>query len=152
MLRWRKPEFGRGNRWVSARMEFPVTATMELPLELTVPRDARNFVACVLQATHAPVDADAAKLVTSELVTNAIRVSHDDPVTLRVLVNDRRLRIEVSDWGPGTPRMQTLSDPYAEGGRGLAIVDLIAAAWGVHTTRHGGKTVWAELVSPSGSA
>lgn len=87
-------------------MGFPVTATMELPLELTVPRAARNFVASVLQARHATVDADAAMLVTSELVTNALRVSQNDPDTLRVLVNDHRLRIEVSDWARAPRRLR----------------------------------------------
>jgi PAS domain S-box-containing protein len=85
-------------------------------------------------------------LMTSELVTNAIRhggaAGPDDRIRLRALRRGRRGRIEIRDDGPGfaasPPR------PTAEGGMGLELVDRLADAWG--TDRRGRTTlVWFEV-------
>ena len=36
-------------------------------------------------------------------------------------------------------------DPEAEGGRGLAVVEQLAVAWGVHHPPEGGKIIWCVL-------
>src|SRR4051794_14886152 len=87
-------------------------------------------------------------LLTSELVTNAIRhggaAGPDDRIRLRVLRQGSRARIEVRDDGPGFARPPRDTRPSAEGGMGLGLVDRLASAWG--TDRTGRSTlVWFEV-------
>jgi anti-sigma regulatory factor (Ser/Thr protein kinase) len=85
---------------------------------------------------------DDAILVADELATNAIRHGQA-PRQCRLMLTEqgRRLRIEVDDAAPTQPRMRT---PDRHGGRGLVLVDRLAASWGtLRSPSH--KTVWAEL-------
>src|SRR4051794_31083776 len=70
-------------------------------------------------------------LLTSELVTNAIRhggaAGPDDRIRVRVLRRGSRARIEVRDDGPGFARPP--DRPSADGGMGLGLVDRLASAW-----------------------
>jgi len=87
---------------------------------------------------------DLAELLTSELVTNAI-VHAQSPLLLRAEVVAGRLRVAVSDEDVRPP---TLADRGVEalGGRGLALIDALADAWGVQAREHvPGKTVYFEL-------
>ena len=92
---------------------------------------------------------DIALLLVSELATNAIR--HGTPpirLSLR-LDRDRQrrdcLRVEVTDCSPSLPRLSH-PEPDHIGGRGLQIVQLLAARWGASASpRRLGKTVWFEL-------
>lgn len=92
---------------------------------------------------------DAALLVISELVTNAVRYGareRDDTISLRVRRRGRTTRIEVTD-----PRTQSgeITDAIASGGQkrsgwGLPIVAELTDRWGVE--RGPGRTcVWCEL-------
>ena len=88
---------------------------------------------------------DDAELLASELVTNAV-VHGEGPVTVRVWPGADGLRVEVSDHGGGTPRLQDRLDVESEGGRGLGIVDGLASRWGVAPRTTGsGTTVWFEM-------
>ena len=85
-------------------------------------------------------------LMTSELVTNAIRHGRaegpDDRILLRVLHPGGRARVEVRDFGPGFAVGSTGQE--AAGGMGLGLVDRLADAWG--TDRRGATTlVWFEV-------
>ncbi|HEX2015810.1 MAG TPA: ATP-binding protein [Solirubrobacteraceae bacterium] len=83
--------------------------------------------------------ADDARLLISELVTNAIRYGEGN-IRLDVLVDDDHARMVVSDDGVGDPQM--VARPGQHGGWGLRLVDSLADRWGVL----GGSTqVWAEL-------
>lgn len=89
-----------------------------------------------------------AQLLATELVTNALRHA-SGPVMLRVLDGQAGLRVEVVDGGGGFPRQRTAS-VQDTGGRGLQIVDALAAAWGVVPGSEGaGKTVWFEVSVPA---
>jgi hypothetical protein len=95
---------------------------------------------------------DAAELVLSELVTNAlrVRVPSDRQVGVRIArsLEDGVLRLEVSDAGSGRPEVQAPGDDET-GGRGLLLVEALAHRWGVDERAGGiGKTVWAELKAP----
>ncbi len=92
----------------------------------------------------AEVGADAEACV-SELVANAILHTNSDSVDLTVTAEGGALRIEVFDESP-TPPMLRARDLDADSGRGMQIVDALAAAWGVdEMADHHGKRVWARL-------
>lgn len=108
------------------------------------PRAARRVVAaCCADAGAGPVCTDTSALVTSEVVTNAVRHG-TGPVSFGVDCGGRNVRVEVSDDGDGRPMVGD-ADPDGEGGRGLMIVDALASSWGVIDTPTGGKTVWFEV-------
>lgn len=89
--------------------------------------------------------ADKAQLCVSELVSNVItHVGPGTPATLAVSMNGVHLRIEVHD--PDTRALPTILDanPDSEGGRGMALVDAIAARWGVQLCLDR-KVTWCEL-------
>jgi anti-sigma regulatory factor (Ser/Thr protein kinase) len=85
---------------------------------------------------------EVAVLLTSELVTNAIRHGLA-PVRLRAGLARPGLRVEVEDDGSGTvaTRRSEIDDVD---GRGLQIVAFLADRWGCGPAS-GGKRVWFEL-------
>ncbi|WP_176711316.1 ATP-binding protein [Streptomyces sp. PTY087I2] len=108
---------------------------------------ARRATADSLERWAVPTSlSDEARLIVSELVTNAI-VHGRGRVTLRLLQHDGILRIEVNDENSTPPQMRTPSDDDVHG-RGLVLVDAIAHDWGVEDE---GRTTWAVLRSPAGS-
>ena len=90
---------------------------------------------------------DAASLVLSELLTNAVRhgrVSGREVETHFARVPGGALRIEVHDASEQRPLM-ALPESGADGGWGLPLVDVLAEKWGVCDRPGAGKLVWAEL-------
>ena len=88
---------------------------------------------------------EAALLLASEVVTNA--VIHGDGMVLVALnrVNGASLRVEVSDNGGGMPLIGS-QRADAESGRGMAMVELLSSRWGTDLAVGPlGKTVWFEL-------
>jgi anti-sigma regulatory factor (Ser/Thr protein kinase) len=108
-------------------------------------RAARRLVEDALQACSPviPTDRkDTAVLIAGEIVTNAV-VHGGGWFLLHVDARPDRLRVEVTDSSPGQPRILTMTGER-EHGRGMAIVDAIATAWGTeHLGTH--KVVWFEL-------
>lgn len=95
---------------------------------------------------------DAAAHITAELAANAVTHGHvpgrDFELRLTYAESAATLRIEVSDArGDRVPELRPPA-PEVETGRGLCLVEAVAATWGV-TERRVGKTVWAELRAPS---
>ncbi|MFJ7337894.1 ATP-binding protein [Streptomyces sp. NPDC101116] len=84
-------------------------------------------------------------LIASELATNAIRYGTEpgDSFAVVVLPTPDEVRIEVWDPVRRLPRLRNDSDERARG-RGLHIVDRLAARWNA-TERPFGKAVWAEV-------
>jgi anti-sigma regulatory factor (Ser/Thr protein kinase) len=123
-------------------------ATLQLVPALRAPRAARAFVAETLTAWNVRADeVEAAQLVVSELVTNAVLHAAGSPtISLDLHLTDGAVRVLVSDGGLGEPDRRLRPDPRrGETGRGVWLVDAFAECWG--TERHGGegKTVWCEL-------
>ena len=106
---------------------------------------ARAVVREQLHDWGLPKQAEAAGLMVSELVTNAVRHSHARPVALR-LVRADTLLCEVDDDDHELPALRT-AGPDDETGRGLRVVSTLAREWGASRTRTG-KTVWFELTLP----
>lgn len=108
-------------------------------------RAARDLVKRACHAwdlTHLLYDAS---LIASELATNAIEHARTGFV-VTLSRQARRLHVAVQDGAPGFPRLHRPAPvgPAALHGRGLLLVDAIAAAWGAMPTRSG-KVVWATL-------
>ncbi len=99
----------------------------------------RDFVERALRPRSVEL-VDRAVLVTSELVTNAIRHTRQGG-SLEVVIGPELLRLEVSDYSHSEPR-QLPHGESAMHGRGLPIVSTLASDWGVHESG-AGKTIWA---------
>jgi anti-sigma regulatory factor (Ser/Thr protein kinase) len=104
---------------------------------------SRRWVLDQARGAGATRDALAAtELVTSEVVTNAVR--HADgtgTVEIRIRLRAGDLTVEVAD---GDPRPPVPQDDRAglPGGHGLHIVQAVTTAWGWRPQRSGGKVVW----------
>lgn len=86
--------------------------------------------------------ADVILLLASEVVTNALRHA-PPPRELRVREQAGFVRVEVTDSHPLPPRRRE-PDAESPGGRGLWLLDALAARWGF--LREGdGKCVWFEV-------
>lgn len=117
------------------------------PGSIVVPSVPRSVAAvrrfAVEQCAGVSADAcDTVALLVSEVATNALVHGRGD-VEVKVFRLRDVVRVEVADSSPDLPR-QRAADADAEGGRGLALVDALAVAWGTHQ-RAGGKTVWFEV-------
>ncbi|MFF4142857.1 ATP-binding protein [Streptomyces sp. NPDC001698] len=88
---------------------------------------------------------DAAALVVSELVTNAIVHTASRQIVCELQDEDELVRIAVRDEGcaPGEPQPSPRR-PEEEHGRGLLLVDAMCLAWGAQE-QGTGLVVWAEL-------
>lgn len=85
--------------------------------------------------------ADNATLCLSELATNAVIHSHDGCL-VRVVLHDGRLTTTVLSWGTGNAAsVESVADPLQVHGRGLQVVDALAAQWG-HQPDRNGASVW----------
>ncbi len=118
-------------------------ATLALPPELSSVGKARRFVAqrCDVEQVSPPQRGDVL-LLTSELVTNAVLHGRSE-VCVEVVVVREVLRVSVLDENSRRP-LPLSEDVNALDGRGLALVDAVAARWGVED-RPSGKAVWFEL-------
>jgi anti-sigma regulatory factor (Ser/Thr protein kinase) len=120
------------------------STTRSLQANRRAPSEARRHV--VEACTGWPESAvKVARLLTTEVVTNAVIHGAGD-VGLAVTVEERMLRVEVSDESPELPVLVPLVNPAQRGGRGLQILTAMATAWGVEPRDDPpGKTVWFEL-------
>ena len=123
-------------------------ATLELVPALRAPRAARAFVAETLTAWNVQADeVEAAQLVVSELVTNAVLHAADSPtISVDLRLTDGAVHVLVSDGGLAEPDRRPHPDPRTnETGRGIWLVDAFAERWGTEMRGRNGKTVWCEL-------
>jgi PAS domain S-box-containing protein len=119
-------------------------AGWELPDEPVAAPQARALATEQLRIWGLEELIDVTELLVSELVANAVRHARG-PVRLRLLFS-RALVCEVADGSATTPRVRNASETD-EGGRGLALVTLLAHRWGTRYTAHG-KTIWTEQLLP----
>ena len=134
------PALGRGDPGVRDAVEASdVVVTLPRSLEaLTLARDALGRFYGALS----PLRLYEAKLLTTELVANAIRHGSVGPVELRATLGRDSLRVDVGEEGrellPELPELAARDF----GGLGLHVVDSVSARWGA---RHGGSRAWFEI-------
>lgn len=113
-----------------------------LAADLKSAREARAFVDELLARWDAEEAIDVVVLLVSELVTNAV-LHAGSRVELSVRLLADAVRVEVVDTSPVIPSPKEADDTDTSG-RGLAIMDAMASAWGVDPLPDG-KRVWFEV-------
>jgi anti-sigma regulatory factor (Ser/Thr protein kinase) len=108
---------------------------------------ARGYVREAIEAWSLSVDAYVAALLTSELVTNAIRHA-DGPVKLFVTCSCEHLRVYVHDTSPEWPAVCD-APTEEEDGRGLLLVASLSTEWNCYRTS-AGKAVHFTLALATG--
>ena len=135
---------------------MPETAPEPWEYSLYIPHDpravtvSRRTVRLILTMHGLIRLTDAAELIATELVSNAVRHTKG-PAALRVRWSNGVLRIGAWDADPEPPeppaRLEDLTG-VEEDGRGLALVVACSDLWGWQPlSRHGnrGKYVWCDL-------
>ena len=119
---------------------------MSLPRTATAWRDAWHELGSWIPSQCGPSASETAVLLTSELVTNVVLHTASDGIDVQAQCDGARLRVSVHD-GEMTPPMAVRSggaEPPAGGGRGLWLVETLAASWGCEQLSDG-KQVWFEV-------
>jgi hypothetical protein len=112
------------------------------------PAEARRHVKAAISAWDCPVEADIAVLLTSELVSSAVRHQAGETVTLAITFVFGQLRVDVHDTSCYLPVLVDASVD-AEAGRGLMLVATLSASWGAYRTP-AGKAVYFTLACDPG--
>jgi len=105
---------------------------------------ARRHVRAALYAWDVAVEPTIAALLTSELVTNAIRYEAGETVMLVISCACGRFRVDVHDTSCFVP-IPVNGPADAEAGRGLMLVSSLSSQWGFYPTP-AGKAVYFTLV------
>jgi anti-sigma regulatory factor (Ser/Thr protein kinase) len=100
---------------------------------------ARRFATSVLRDASTEI-LEAVELMVSELATNCIRHTNSG-FDLTIIRSGDKIRVEATDHAGGTPTMRS-PEPTDPSGRGLKIIDMLSAGWGVQSESGAGKTVW----------
>jgi anti-sigma regulatory factor (Ser/Thr protein kinase) len=147
---WSGPQRGPGPaglRGTAGGTRATVLGSLTIPGRPEQVAKARAFVSRTLSSQHVGTDTDAATLLTSEIVTNAIQHTKsgtgDGTVTIVVIRVPHGVLVEVIDDGSaGSPIVK--GDLYAADGHGLFLVQHLAAQWG-YLRDPAGTTVWFHL-------
>ncbi|MFD6878019.1 MULTISPECIES: ATP-binding protein [unclassified Streptomyces] len=110
---------------------------------------AREWVADLLETLGRPRLAEAARLCTSEAVTNAHIHTGSAVLAVEVVVTDGRVFVFVRDDAVDTtlppPGELSHAPAFQEGGRGLHLIAAFAERWDVMPGRGRDKVVWFSL-------
>jgi anti-sigma regulatory factor (Ser/Thr protein kinase) len=106
---------------------------------------SRAFVKATLAAWGLHHLEDIAALLSNELASNAIQHA-GGAYQLTIELDPPQLRVEVIDPSPALPAVPATRGPTdSESGRGLLLVEALAARWGTRLLS-GGKAVWFALL------
>ncbi|WP_322751113.1 MULTISPECIES: ATP-binding protein [unclassified Frankia] len=132
-------------------MAEALTARFDLPANARAAGRARRLVNELLATWGREEDAEIARLLVSEVVTNAVRYARcNDPLHVQIVAQNDRVRIAVGDGSAMRPILRTVCDDD-ESGRGMHLVAALASEWGVidkPADDSPGKHVWFELAAP----
>ena len=122
-------------------------AVCELPPDLEAPGRARRFLLEAGCSEHATALLEAAVLLVSEMVTNAVRYG-GPPLVVELDCDEVSLQVRVRDGGEELPVPRVAAEDD-EDGRGMQLVELLSDEWGVEPAADG-KTVWFRLHQAAG--
>jgi DNA-binding NarL/FixJ family response regulator len=122
--------------------DVEATERQRFPAELQSARAARKFVGSVLDQWSCSDLEDAVQLLVSELVTNAV-IHAQSEVEVALYLRPGRVRVEVIDSATEYVHRRAAADDE-QSGRGMALTEALAAAWGIDTLL-AGKSVWFEV-------
>jgi anti-sigma regulatory factor (Ser/Thr protein kinase) len=134
----------------SAPEQWPLSTFIEFGAQSSAVPCARLHTRHVLREWRQTSISDSAELIVAELVTNAIdatrAVDSLCPVKLWLLSDYTKTLVLVGDASHHHPQRIEPADEF-EGGRGLLLVEAVAAGWGWYHAYQRGitKIVWAEL-------
>jgi len=114
-----------------------------LPPTPEAPTAARELVDEACQSWRVSALTEDAEMIITELASNAVRHAGTELEVVATL-RERFLHLSVRDHSARFPRMILPDLETGVGGRGLLLVDAVAASWGSMPTP-GGKVVWATL-------
>jgi anti-sigma regulatory factor (Ser/Thr protein kinase) len=143
------PPTTRGARPGAIETQGPRGLRMRLGSGPDAAAEARRALA-ELRADLDPPLMETLRLLVTELVTNSVRHTECDSVTLRVAIGRAAVLTEVTDDGPLFDAEAALEAEQKREGRapdhgwGLFLVQRLARDWGVTEDRHS-KRVWFEL-------
>jgi anti-sigma regulatory factor (Ser/Thr protein kinase) len=103
-----------------------------------------------IEATLPPSVRRDVALLISELVTNAVRhagASSEDSIELSIDVGRSRVRVDVTDPGPGFEVVPMSPTKSQSSGWGLYLVSRLSDRWGVDRAARG-TSVWFEVDIP----
>ncbi|MGD9705035.1 MAG: ATP-binding protein [Acidimicrobiia bacterium] len=124
-------------------------ATPDLVIDLdhgpTAPHRARLALRHLLGRTADQALGRDAVLVTSELVTNAVKHTNDScELQAWFCEHPQSIRVEICDASAVLPSVPPPAPPDSLDGRGLALVAALSTQWGAERTPTG-KMVWFEI-------
>lgn len=124
---------------------------VEMPRDRAAPAHARNELRQVIAGRLSDPETATGLLLTSELVTNAVLHPKEDaagPIELRITSFEDRVRVEVTDPGPGFDPAGIATVAEGTSGRGLLLVKALSTRWGIALPAASAKqrfSVWFEL-------
>jgi anti-sigma regulatory factor (Ser/Thr protein kinase) len=125
-----------------------VESTTELEREPGAPRNGRHFLRDLLSNRASAEQLEAAELVVSELVTNAVQHACP-PGRIRLEVGfrlDRSVYVAVTDGSCRLPVLRWVDPQQDAGGWGLHLVAQLSQRWGADTLA-AGKRVWSVIAA-----
>jgi anti-sigma regulatory factor (Ser/Thr protein kinase) len=130
------------NKIAPTRSAVQRSLSISLPAGPVAAADARRHVRAAIEGWGVSADPYTAALLTSELVTNAIRYAGGS-IRLFITCSCDRLHVYVHDGSCVLPApLDTSAD--AEDGRGLMLVASLSTSWGCYRTS-AGKAVYFTL-------
>jgi anti-sigma regulatory factor (Ser/Thr protein kinase) len=137
----------QGTRIRGVERQSPTGLKMRLGSGPDAAADARRAIA-QLRADLDPPLMETLRLLVTELVTNSVRHTDCDSLTIRIAIGKAAVLTEVADDGPPFEveelENQSAESHDPEGGWGLFLVERLARTWGVKK-EDGSKRVWFEL-------
>ncbi|WP_173158646.1 ATP-binding protein [Phytohabitans suffuscus] len=130
-------------RAMAVRRALPAQVRDRFPAAAASVPAARTLVSGACERWQLPVVVEPARLVTTELVTNAVRHA-GTPIDLTVTRGRRYLHLAVRDYHQRRSRLTASEGRTERGGRGFLLVEAVSSSWGC-TLLPDGKVTWASL-------